>query len=152
MVRLYLDACCLNRPFDDQCQTRVRLEAEAVLAILAAVAAGDWTLLSSSALTLELERTPDSRRRARTQKYLSLAREYFTAGPAQSARVKYLQVAGVLRALDALHLACAENLRADVFLTTDDRLLRGGRRLASAGLAFVVYNPLAWLTEFLSDR
>jgi hypothetical protein len=33
-LRIYLDVCCLNRPFDNQVQDRVRLEAEAVLAIL----------------------------------------------------------------------------------------------------------------------
>jgi hypothetical protein len=30
-VRVYLDNCCFNRPFDDQRQTRVRLEAEVKL-------------------------------------------------------------------------------------------------------------------------
>ena len=34
MTKIYFDTCCLNRPFDDQTQTRIRLEAEAVLAIL----------------------------------------------------------------------------------------------------------------------
>ena len=29
-MRLYLDACCFNRPFDDLSQIRIRLEAEAV--------------------------------------------------------------------------------------------------------------------------
>lgn len=29
-TRIYLDVCCLQRPFDDQRQTRIRLEAEAV--------------------------------------------------------------------------------------------------------------------------
>ncbi len=33
-MKLYLDVCCLNRPFDDQPQDRVHLEAEAVLTIL----------------------------------------------------------------------------------------------------------------------
>ena len=33
MIRLYLDLCCFNRPFDDQSQTRVRLETEAKLAL-----------------------------------------------------------------------------------------------------------------------
>lgn len=28
-MKVYLDACCLNRPFDDQTQGRIRLEAEA---------------------------------------------------------------------------------------------------------------------------
>ncbi len=30
---IYLDNCCFNRPFDDQDQTRVRLETEAKLSI-----------------------------------------------------------------------------------------------------------------------
>lgn len=33
-MRIYLDVCCLNRPFDDQTQDRIHLEAEAVLTIL----------------------------------------------------------------------------------------------------------------------
>ncbi|BAZ26615.1 hypothetical protein NIES4073_75230 [Kalymmatonema gypsitolerans NIES-4073] len=32
---IYLDVCCLNRPFNDQTQERIRLEAEAVFIILA---------------------------------------------------------------------------------------------------------------------
>ena len=35
-MRLYLDICCLKRPFDDQAQPRVRIETEAVLGLLAA--------------------------------------------------------------------------------------------------------------------
>ena len=34
MPRVYFDACCLNRPFDDQTQDRIRLESEAVLLIM----------------------------------------------------------------------------------------------------------------------
>ncbi len=34
MPQIYLDVCCLNRPFDDQRQDRIRLEADAVLLIL----------------------------------------------------------------------------------------------------------------------
>ena len=32
-MRSYLDNCCFNRPFDNQEQTRIRLEAEAKLRI-----------------------------------------------------------------------------------------------------------------------
>jgi hypothetical protein len=38
-MRIYLDMCCLKRPFDDQSQPRIRLETEAVLALLAAESA-----------------------------------------------------------------------------------------------------------------
>lgn len=34
-MKIYLDVCCLNRPFDDQAQTRIRLESEAILLIIA---------------------------------------------------------------------------------------------------------------------
>jgi hypothetical protein len=32
-MRIYLDNCCFNRPFDNQAQTKIRLEAEAKLHI-----------------------------------------------------------------------------------------------------------------------
>gem|GEM_PF-6101406 len=39
-MRIYLNCCCLQRPLDDQTQPRIKVEAEAVLAILAAVNSG----------------------------------------------------------------------------------------------------------------
>ena len=36
VVRAYLDICALKRPFDDHSQPRIRLEANAVLELLAA--------------------------------------------------------------------------------------------------------------------
>lgn len=41
---IYLDVCCLNRPFDDQTQERIRLEAEAVRLILANCQTGEYPL------------------------------------------------------------------------------------------------------------
>lgn len=32
-MRLYLDLCCFNRPYDDQSQLRVHLETEAKLSL-----------------------------------------------------------------------------------------------------------------------
>jgi predicted nucleic acid-binding protein len=48
--------------------------------------------------------------------------------------------------IDALHLACAESGHADVFLTTDDRLLRLATRVSDY-LRIDVANPLAWLAK-----
>lgn len=33
-MKIYLDACCLNRLFDDQTQDRIRLESEVVVLII----------------------------------------------------------------------------------------------------------------------
>ena len=74
-MRIYLDSCCLQRPLDDQTQPRIRVETEAVLAVLAAVRAGDLSLLNSEALEYELSRTPDEARRAEVSALLALADE-----------------------------------------------------------------------------
>jgi hypothetical protein len=65
-MRVYLDVCCLNRPFDDQTQARIHLESEAVLIALGRLTSGDWEWVSSEAVDLEIRRTPDQGRRSRT--------------------------------------------------------------------------------------
>ena len=52
-TRVYFDACCLNRPFDDQSQARIRLETEATEHLLRAVEAGILFWVASDALFYE---------------------------------------------------------------------------------------------------
>ncbi|GAH17274.1 unnamed protein product, partial [marine sediment metagenome] len=54
-------------------------------------------------------------------------------------------------AYDAVHLACAEHCDADVFLTTDDKLLRLARE-NSRQFKIKVYNPLIWLKEVIENE
>lgn len=49
---------------------------------------------------------------------------------------------------DALHLACGESGDADVFLTTDDKLVKRAVRV-SKKLDVRVANPLQWAQENL---
>lgn len=49
-MRIYLDACCLSRLTDDQSQSKIRGEAEAVAQALAGVRRGTFELLSSEAV------------------------------------------------------------------------------------------------------
>jgi predicted nucleic acid-binding protein len=145
MPRIYLDVCCLNRPFDDQTQARIRLEAEAVLMILSRCEAGDWEWLGSEVIGLEISRTPDPERRRRVQLLVSHAHQVITVGHSEIERAEQFQ-AWKISAFDALHIACAEMGGADVFLTTDDELLR---KLAAHAeqLDVRVENPLIWLRE-----
>jgi hypothetical protein len=53
-MKIYLDVCCLNRPFDDQTQDRVHLEAEAILSIFRRLEKNDWTWISSSVVLYEV--------------------------------------------------------------------------------------------------
>ena len=74
-MRVYLDACSLQRPLDDRSQPRINIEAEAVLTILRLVESGDLELLSSEALVFEVDRMPDAERQTRARDMLKLASE-----------------------------------------------------------------------------
>ena len=93
----------------------------------------------------EIAANPDPVRRARVQRLAGLCFEWRNASAADLHRAEELEELG-FRGLDALHLACAESLSADVFLTTDDALLRRAVRHAAV-LRVAVANPVAWLLE-----
>jgi predicted nucleic acid-binding protein len=125
----HLDACCLNRPFDDQKQNRIRLEAEAVLLILSRVEQGEWQWVSSDVTTYEIQQTPDVERRRRTLALAQLASRVVQVDRTIEHRGVELAKKG-FGSYHALHLAAAEDAGVDAFLTTDDRLLRLARRMA----------------------
>lgn len=148
MWRVYLDTCCLNRLFDDRSQERVRLEAEAVVLILSRFVTRDWHWISSEAVSTEIEQTRDLDRRARTRMVADDAHQVVAVEQSQLERARQLQALG-FHPFDALHLACAEAGGAEVFLTTDDGLLRRALRVADQ-IRLKVANPLRWLEEVTS--
>lgn len=64
-MKIYLDVCCINRPFDDQKQTRIRLESEAILMILDRIRTSEYTWVTSDVFQAEIERIPDVEKRER---------------------------------------------------------------------------------------
>ena len=114
-MRLYLDACCLNRLTGDRSQARIRDEAEAVEAIFRMARAGEATWVGSTALEIEIDRNPDADRRHDVAALLALANEVVVPQSRSAERAAFLQKLG-FDPFDALHLACAEEGRADVFL------------------------------------
>ena len=144
-MRIYLDACCFSRLTDDQSQSRVRGEAEAVEAILRTVREGRATWVASPILNVEVNRNPDEDQRRETEELLSFADEIAIPDGAAADRARHLEKFG-FSPFDALHLACAEQGGADVLLTTDDRFLRCADR--SHGLLRIrVENPVSWYKE-----
>src|SRR5690242_11741079 len=107
MVKIYLDACCLNRPFDDQAQERIRLESEAVVLILNRLQQQKTEWVVSNALDFELQQIPDPERRRRVLALSQFASSSVIAESADFVRANDLQSLG-FKATDASHLACAE--------------------------------------------
>ena len=147
-MKLYLDVCCWNRPFDDPSQNRVRLEAEAVLSILEMAQADEVEIVGSDIIGDELSEMPDRERREKVELLLALASTRMVLTPAIEDRAAELQKQNI-SPFDALHLAAAESARSDYFLTTDDNLLRKAKRVA---LKVKVENPAKWLIQETTDE
>ncbi len=149
-MKIYLDTCCLSCPFNDQAQIRIRRETEAVEEIFDAFINGHWTWIISEALTYEVNNNPDWIQRDRMKSQMDIANENVLMGEIEKIRSDNLEALGFKR-LDAWHLACAESGNVDVFLTTDDRLLRRAHRIRSE-LRVRVENPYEWLQETAEDE
>ena len=142
-MKVYLDNCCFNRPFDDQTQLRIHFESEAVKAILELCEQGTWNLICSKINHFEIAATPDEERRKKLQLCLAIATETIDLTPEITRRAKEFEASG-LQAFDAMHLASAEK-RADVLLTVDDKFLKKAASLPRCQIR--ISNPLKWLEE-----
>lgn len=144
-MRLYLDVSCLNRPFDDQSQVRIRLETEAITLILERLDSGLWTQVSSEMALIEINAIADVDRRTRVRLLLPEETEILKLTTSTFQRVAALQRLG-FKPADALHVAAAEEAGANVLLSCDERLCRLARRHRNK-LKVRVANPLDWLRE-----
>ena len=142
-VKIYLDVCCLCRPFDDQRINRIHLEAEAVKKILLRCTR-DWTLVTSDAVSFEISGIADKTRMRNVQNLADLARDYLTITRPVFRRYREFVGMGVDPA-DALHLGCAESAGA-IMLTTDDIIISIIKRYRNH-VSIDVRNPVEWLME-----
>ncbi|GHV41815.1 hypothetical protein FACS189490_09450 [Clostridia bacterium] len=147
-MRIYLDTCCLNRPYDDLSDNAVRMEAEAVLSIIDVCETGEWTFCGSDVLLDEILNITGVERREKVLLLYDSAVEHIDLTDEIISQSKALECHGI-KSYDALHVASAEAGGADVFLTTDRKLINAVKR---AGVVLPVMNPLIWLTEVLYGR
>lgn len=143
-MRIYLDCCCLQRPFDDKSQPRIAVEAEAVLAVLALCESDNLELISSDALLFEINRIPDKTRKDHALAVLNIAKEMLELTPEHEALAGRLAASG-LKPIDALHLAFASTAQVDYFCTCDDEFLKKAKKFE--GLNTKVVTPAELVVE-----
>jgi len=144
-VKVYLDTSVYNRPFDDQSQSRVRLEAEAFLSILEKAVSGAISILGSSALLYENSRNPFADRKERVSSYLAIASKVIMTSDSIKKRAVSLELLGI-GPLDALHLACAEDGGAEYFVTCDYAIIKKAKKDQTV-VRMLVCNPLEFVLE-----
>ena len=121
-MKIYLDNCCFNRPFDDQSQIRIRLEAEAKLKIQADIQEGKFEFIWSYILEAENIANPFEERKRAIQEWKRYSNMIIKEEKKILEKAIQLNQFG-LRSKDALHVACAISARCEYFITTDDKII-----------------------------
>ena len=139
-IRVYLDNCAYNRPFDDKEQLSVRMEAEAKLKIQADIRTGSYELVWSYMNEYENAENPYDDKREAIGLWEHIAVFVCSPGAKIPETGKLLQRIGI-KPKDALNLACAVESGCRYFITTDKALLRKKESV----LGIEIINPIDFI-------
>ena len=143
-MRIYLDNCCFNRRFEDQTQERIHLESEAILTILKHGQLGEYSIVGSDILKLEIDRMHDDIKKYRVKELYDVVVENISYTESIRSRAQEIMAESKIRTFDSLHIAAAEAAAVDVLLTTDDKLEKMASKLQ---LKVKVMNPVKFAWE-----
>lgn len=147
-TKIYLDTCCLCRPYDRQTEDRVVLESEAILSIIdRCETKGDWLFYSSDVLDDEIDRIVHLVKKQKVRTLYHSASIHIELNDEIVEQAKKWAQTG-MTPFDALHLSSAEYVKADVLLTTDKKFIKQAKRL---NLKTRVENPLVWMIEVIHE-
>ena len=125
-MKIYLDNCCFNRPYDQPTQTRIVTEALAKMEIQLAISEGKLDLAVSHMLVAENTRCPNPMAKVHNLRFMhEHAKSYVGSKRMEELMpmIREIMDAGIKRA-DATHIACAIDSGCDYLITTDDRMLK----------------------------
>ena len=147
-MKVYLDNCCYNRPYDDQTQLTINMEAIAKLAIQQYIRSGKIDLATSYILLAENAANRFEAKKADIKKFID-AYTHTYVSEASSDKVK--EIAGEImntgvKLMDACHIACSIIAGCDYFISTDKRLLK----YQSEDVRIV--NPITFVMETVDNN
>ncbi len=122
-MRIYLDNCCFNRPYDNQDDIKIRIETEAKLNIQEKVKNNLLELAWSYILDFENYNNPFLEKRIEIQKWSSIAKYNIIENDNILNSMNNIIKIG-LKPLDSLHISCAIELNCDFFITVDRGILK----------------------------
>jgi len=142
-IKVYLDNCAYNRPFDDQTQIKITLETEAKKHIQRLITEKAVDLVYSYINRMENDDNPFATRKNSINEFFRKAAVYINSGYAEvvEERASVIMRWGI-KPRDALHIACAIEGGCGYFITTDKPLLRHTHD------GIVVCNPVQFLDYY----
>lgn len=147
-MKIYLDNCCYNRPYDDQSQKRIYLESEAKLIIQRAVRLGKLDLVWSYLLDYENNMNPSQERKSQINTWVNYAIMNVDENQEIVKMANHLNQFG-FKKIDSLHIACAENALCRFFITTDDQIVK--RSALISEYSVLIINPKDFVQVVLSS-
>ena len=125
-MRVYLDNCCFNRPYDTQAQIRISLETQAKLYIQDLIKDKKIELATSYMLRYENEQNPYEIRKQAITEYIQNNTSIYIDYDKMEEVIKEAEtiMETGIKQKDAIHVATAIIAGCDCFLTTDIRLLK----------------------------
>ena len=143
-MKIYLDNCCFNRPFDIQNHFVTMLETEAKLYIQQMVIDEKIELVWSFILDYENNDNPYIERKERIEVWSDLAVIDIDSSPDIVNKADEITYLGI-KSKDALHISCAIAADAEYFITTNKKILNK----TVAGI--IIINPIDFVRRFLND-
>lgn len=125
-MRIYLDTCCYNRPYDDQSQIAISLETQAKLYIQRLIKNREFELVDSYMLRYECGQNPFEMRKKSIIEFLDNNAVLYVDIDRQAAiesMAADIMKTGI-KFKDACHVASAIYAKCEYFISTDKRLLK----------------------------
>jgi predicted nucleic acid-binding protein len=141
MIRVYLDNCCYNRPFDNQSQTKVAIETKAKIYIQQLIIDKKLELVVSFISYYENNKNPNLSNRKSIDRFFTHAVVYIDNRQKNKIKERTMEILKQnIKIKDALHLACAIESFCDYFITTDNDF----HKYKTTDI--VICNPMTFLT------
>jgi predicted nucleic acid-binding protein len=122
--RVYLDTCVWCRPFDDVSDERIWEEAMAFVEILRKEERNEISVLGSSVLLFEVSMISSDEKRKAVAEIIARVAEVAHLTERSKEKAEGIMKKCGINAMDALHIALSVENEVDVFVTTDDDILK----------------------------
>ncbi len=141
-MRIYLDNCCFNRPYDSQDSFKVSMETRAKIHIQKDIKNGKFEMVCSYMLEHENSQNRDQMKKDRIKEFQDDYSAYYVPFERrEQLQDKISEIMGYHIAYkDATHLACAIYAGCEYLLTTDIRFQK-----RYAGSEIKILNPLEFI-------
>ena len=143
-MKIYLDMCVYNRPFDVQRQYRIHAETQIFIMLMSMITERRIELINSFALQYENSKNPKVENMQRISDFLEYSSDHISYDNWILERSLELERAGLI-GMDAVHIACAEKAEADFFVTCDDGLIKKLERIDKIGIKY--YNIIEFISK-----